>query len=159
MAKFDYIKAQNTAIGLVDKFGFDMLISRTASTYDPVTGTETVILLTEQTATVVNLPASSGTVQAFDNRYKEDFKRGKIRFFYVAAKGLAFTPEPGDTFILDDKVFDVAGTTPLNPAGTPVLYTMAGRVSGRTIEVVPGSTITFGGDNLTFGGNTLTYLT
>jgi len=128
---FNYTEAQQDAFDLIEEFGFEMPIVRFSSDYDPVEGLETNTIAEIQSATVVNLPASSGTIQAFDNRFKEDFKSGKIRFFYVSAKSLAFEPGPGDTFIYEDKVWDMAGTTPLNPAGIPVLYTMAGRISQK----------------------------
>ena len=108
-----------------------MPIVRFLSDYDPVSGAVSNQIAQAQEATVVSLPSGSLTGINFDNRFKEDLKKGKIRFFYVAAKGLSFEPESGDTFIFEGSVWDIVGTTPLNPAGIPVIYTMAGRISGK----------------------------
>jgi hypothetical protein len=142
---FDYQKAQKTALKLIANFGRTIPLVRLASEYDPVTGEESEITSQAATATVVSLPNGSGS--NFDNRFKEDFKAGKIRFFYVAAKGLNFEPAPGDIFVFENKVWDVAGSTPLNPAGVPVLYTMAGRVSGKTLVDYPETLPTTGDCN------------
>ena len=112
-----------------------MPIIRLSSEYDPVTGKETNIkpLVTE--ATVVSLPSGSLTGTNFDNRFKEDLKTNKVRFFYIAAQGLSFEPQSGDIFIFENRVWDIAGSTPLNPAGIPVLYTIGGMISGK-IDIV-----------------------
>lgn len=128
MAKFDYIRAQNTALGLIDKFGQKLKIVRVDnSEYDPISGAVSNPTLYQTDSTVVTLPAGSGN-SSFDNRFKEELKAGKIRFFYVAAKGLSFAPKQGDHLLFENGVWDIAGTTPLNPAGTPVLYTLGCRV-------------------------------
>lgn len=127
---FDYIKAQNTAVRLISKFGATMPLMRMSSDYDPVTGVNSNELMQISEATVVSLPASSGAVK-FDNRFLEDLKQGRIRFFYVAALGLDFAPEAGDHFYFEGKTWDIAGATPLNPAGVPVIYTIGGRESGK----------------------------
>lgn len=128
---FDYVRSQNTALRLIARFGQSMPLVRLSSEYDPVTGEQSQTDAQVQAATVVTIPASADTVRQFDNRFKEEFKTGKIRFFYIAAKGLTFEPDAGDMFIYEGKLWDIEGVTPLNPAGVPVLYTMRGMVSGR----------------------------
>ena len=135
MANFDYKKAQKTALNLIKKFGREVTLARVTSTNDPVTGVVTVTDTQTTLATVVSLPASGNTVQAFDNKFKELLKQGKIRFFYAAAKGLAFEPDAGDYFEFDGKVWELAGSTPLNPAGLPVLYTLG--VGGSNLTAIP----------------------
>ena len=128
---FDYQRAQATALRLIANFGTSMPLIRLNTEYDPVTGQNFNESIQISEATVVSLPASSGTVQAFDDRYLDDLKNGRIRFFYVAAAGLKFEPSPGDHFFFEGQTWDIAGATPLNPAGTPVLYTIGGRESGK----------------------------
>lgn len=131
MAEFNYQNAQKTALRLIGQFGQSVKLVRVSGDYDPVSGAPSNETLTTTDATVVSLPASGGTVQAFDNKFKEDLKKGKIRFFYIAAAGLEFQPEGGDLLLFEGGVWDVSGGTPLNPAGTPVLFTVGCRSSGK----------------------------
>lgn len=137
MANFDYIDAQKTALELINEFGQLTKMIRLSSDYDPVTGSNDNVTSQITDAVVVSLPASGGTVQAFDNKFKEDLKKGKIRFFYVAAKGLTFQPEGGDLILFEDALWDIGGGTPLNPGGTPVLFTVGCRSSGKSLEELP----------------------
>ncbi len=137
MATFNYIGAQNTALGLIQKFGQSITIYRTSSDYDPVTGEVTNSIYSSTPADVVTLPASKGTITGFDNKFVEDLIRGKGRFFYVAATGLTFDPEPGDILAFEGKTWDIAGTTPLNPAGTPVYFTIGCKSSAVEIDGLP----------------------
>lgn len=131
MAKFNYQNAQNTALRLIDQFGQSTKLVRVSGDYDPVSGQPSGETLAVSDATVVSLPASAGTVQASDNRFREDLKKGKIRFFYIAAAGLEFEPEGGDLLLFERGVWDIAGATPLNPAGIPILFTVGCRSSGK----------------------------
>lgn len=130
MSNFDYINAQNLALRLISQFGQSTKIVRVdRSDYDPVTGETNSSKVFVTDATVVSLPSGSlNSVSNFDNKYKEDLKAGKIRFFYLAHKGLTFSPQQGDYLIFEGRVWDLAGATPLNPAGVPVLYTIGCRV-------------------------------
>lgn len=134
MSKFNYQNAQKTALRLIDRFGQSTKLVRVSSDYDPVSGVTSDTLNQITDATVVSLPASSGTVQGFDNEFKEDLKKGKIRFFYIAAKGLGFEPEGGDLIVFEGELWDIGGGTPLNPAGTPVLFTVGCRSSGKQLN-------------------------
>ena len=116
---------------LIDQFGQKTKLVRVSGDYDPVTGKNSNSTLHVTDATVVTLPTFSGRVQPFDNGFKEDLKKGKVRFFYVAAKGLEFEPEGGDLILFEGGVWDIGGGTPLNPAGVPVLYTVGCRSSGK----------------------------
>jgi len=141
MARFDYLKAQSTALRLIDKFGQSTSIVRVSSDYDPATGEQSVETLETTPATIVSLPASGGLGLAGDNQFAEDLKAGKIRFFYLAAAGLTFTPLPGDILLFESYMWDIAGTTPLNPAGTPVIFTLGCRSSGKVIPESLGQRI------------------
>jgi len=126
MSKFDYTKAQETALRLVDKFGVfqELAFVRVSSNYDPVVGKRSNISMVTTGATLVTVPATSGTTQGFDNRLMEQLRRGKVRFFYVAHVGLLFEPRETDYLIFEGQVWQVMGSTPTNPAGLPVLHSV-----------------------------------
>ena len=88
-------------------------------------------------AAMISLPVASGKV-TFDNRYDEDLKKGKVRFFMVAAKGLSNPIESGDFIIgVNNEVFEVMGATPLQPSDTPILFNVGCKPSGRTDLTIP----------------------
>lgn len=131
MPGFDYKKAQRTALDLINKFGQVVTLSKTNSIYDPVTGQVSFTAKDSTSATVVSLPASGANLQTFDDSFKEDLNKGKARLFYIAAKGLSFEPDAGQYFEFDGKIWELAGATPLNPAGTPVLYMVGVNLGGN----------------------------
>lgn len=138
MATFNYKASQDTAQRLIKQFGFTAIFARVFSTYDEVEGERTITDVQTDTPAVVNLPASISLAQNFENRVIEEFKKGKIRFFYAEAKSMTFEPESGDLLFFDSKVWEVAGATPLNPAGTPIYHTLAVRASNLSaIPMVP----------------------
>tara|TARA_R110002153_G_scaffold101351_1_gene237517 strand:- start:709 stop:1110 length:402 start_codon:yes stop_codon:yes gene_type:complete len=133
MGKFNYIAAESTAARLIDKFGETVNLLRYDATYDPVTGqtSSEVSQITE--ATLVSLPASQGTVEAFDNRTKEAFIQGKLRFFIVAAKNLSFLPLPGDYINFESALWEIMGSTPLNPAGTTLMFRVGAQLGNKQL--------------------------
>lgn len=128
-----YTQEQNDAYKDILEAGALAQISRLFSTYDEVEGEQVATSIKTDSAAVVNLPGSTSLAQQFENQILEDFKKGKIRFFYVAAKGLTLEPESGDYLVLNGKVWDVAGATPLNPdmGSTPILYIVGVKASAR----------------------------
>lgn len=135
MATFNYKASQKTALRLIKKFGSVTSIGRTSGNYDPVDGTTTGDAITKQDATVVTIPASQSLTRGFDNKFIEELKKSKGRFFLVAAKGLTFDPESGDILLFENSVYDIMGSTPLNPAGTPVMHTLGARLSTKSITL------------------------
>tara|TARA_R110001632_G_scaffold171075_1_gene290248 strand:- start:502 stop:903 length:402 start_codon:yes stop_codon:yes gene_type:complete len=131
MGKFNYAAAETTAARLIDKFGETVNVLRYDATYDPVTGqtSSEVSQITE--ATLVSLPASQGTVEAFDNRTKEALIQGKLRFFIVAAKNLSFLPLPGDYISFESALWEIMGSTPLNPAGTALIFRVGAQLGNK----------------------------
>ena len=131
MGKFNYTAAETTAARLIDKFGETVNLLRYDATYDPVTGqtSSEVSQITE--ATLVSLPASQGTVEAFDNRTREAFIQGKLRFFIVAAKNLSFLPLPGDYISFESALWEIMGSTPLNPAGTALIFRVGAQLGNK----------------------------
>lgn len=138
MAGFNYNAAQVTAQNLIKRFGSSGTISRVESSYDEVAGERVVSAVNTDPVSLVNLPASTALAQQFENGIIEEYKKGKIRFFYVAAKGMTFEPEAADLLYYDGTVWELAGATPLNPAGTPVYYTIGVRASNLSeLPTVP----------------------
>lgn len=137
MAK--YTQEQNDTYTDILEAGILATLSRVASNYDEVEGVEDITAVQTDPAAVVNLPATSALAQQFENKIIEGYKKGKVRFFYMAAKGLTFEPEPGDLLFFNSKVWDVAGATSLNPDGTtPILYIVAVMASNLpALPVVP----------------------
>jgi len=79
----------------------------------------------EFTGTAAILPASQGTVQAFDVRFQSGtLIESTLRALLIAAHGMEHAPEPGDTVTFPDgKVGSLLGCTPLNPDGAnPIIY-------------------------------------
>ena len=135
MAKFDYIKAQNSALNLINKFGTTTEIGRVSSSYDPVEGAESGAVVTKTDAEVVALPGGS-SITSFDERYQAELVKGKARFFYIAHLGLTFTPEAGDIILWESKVYDIIGANPLNPSeSTPVIHNVGCVESTKSITL------------------------
>ncbi len=134
MAGFDYISAQKTADRLIKQFGFQMPILKPASSFDPVLGKNLITSLQVSTNHVVSLPATSASVNGFDNTFNEEVKKGKIRFIYISAKELSFDLEAGDLVIFENKIWHVAGATPLNPAGVPLYFTAGIKSGGADVQ-------------------------
>lgn len=135
----DYTEDINSAYTDILDAGTLATLSRVTSSYDPAAGERTVTNVQTDSAAVVNLPASTSLSQQFENKIIEDYKKGKIRFFYVAAKGLTFEPEAGDLLFFKSKVWELAGATGLDPDGaSPILYIIAVRASALSaLPTVP----------------------
>lgn len=134
MATF-YERAAATALRLIKTKGrSDLTLTKrgTDAVFDPVAGKMT----TPGTPVgglidCVVLPHSAGEVREMgggDNTYMEDFIRGKLRKLLVAASSCPFEPEAGNEVgMLESATWEVLGSIPLSPAGTPVIYTMTVR--------------------------------
>lgn len=121
-----YEELQQDALELLEEFGRKIPFSRTIDgEYDPETGGSSGATETEQ-ATVVILPASNGTVQAFDIKFDNGtLIESNLRALVIAAKGLAWMPAPGDKASFDGADWIFIGCTPINPAGTPLVFKAA----------------------------------
>lgn len=77
------------------------------------------------TGIAVILPASQGTVQAFDVRFERGtLIESTLRALLIAAHGMTHMPVPGDKVTFPDgQVGTMLGCTPLNPDGAnPIIY-------------------------------------
>lgn len=120
----NYAKLAETALKLIKSSGQPLVFSRkTASTYDPVTGAESGVTTETGTFQVAILPASKGTLEAFDFRLQDGMRLDQVRFLLVAAKDAPWQPKGLDSVPdLEGNSWNVMGCTPLNPAGTPLLF-------------------------------------
>lgn len=117
-----YTRAAATTLRLITDKGQDITLSKPdGGTFDPALG--------KYTSTT---PGTSGTAKGVvvpltklaDNRYLSELVEGKLRRVLVAASGAPFEPEAGDIATFDSEDWEVFGCTPVDPAGTPVLYKM-----------------------------------
>lgn len=122
-----YSRLQDTADRILRDKGRALVLVREATAFDPATGVNTT---TETTYDVVGavLPASQGTIQAFDNRLQSGtLIDEKLRYIILSARDadgnqLAITPKSSDTMRFDGADWFVLGSTPVAPAGTPVYF-------------------------------------
>lgn len=123
-----YGNLASTAQSLIASKGRALTITRgDEAVYDPATDTMTPPdEATSGTFQVVVLPASKGTIEAFDERLVNGTLIDEsLRFVLAAAKGTAFAPKAGDVMNFDGSDWTVIGCTPLSPAGTALIYKMA----------------------------------
>ncbi len=122
---FDYAAAAATARALIEGFGSLATINRFADTSDVVAGSVARVIQKAQRLPAVILPASGGTLEAFDVRFMSDVKDSTdVRFSLVAAAGSTFQPEPKDEVTILGQVWQVMGCTPLNVNGVPLIYSV-----------------------------------
>lgn len=123
MATFNYAKSQATAERLLKKFGRPVTLKRQVPggpAWDPGVPT-----WQEYPAIAAVLPYAKGTIEAFDNRLEGGtLIEERLRYVLMSPVGLPIEPKSGDRVNFDGHDWTVLGCTPLNPAGTPVLYPM-----------------------------------
>lgn len=119
-----YVRAQASANRMLAKYGQLILVTRvTPGEYDPETSTNGESTTTTQTLNIAVLPASQGTVEAFDIKFeKGTLISSNIRSLIISAVA-DFAPMPGDMVTFEGSDWTLIGVTPLNPGGTAVLYT------------------------------------
>ena len=119
-----YDEMADVVLELLTEFGQQVTISRSVGgEYDPVTGVDTEPTVETQIATVVVLPASKGTVEAFDIKYEGGtLIESNLRALKIAAKGLSWPPGPGCSVELDGHKWVMIGATESSPAGTDLIY-------------------------------------
>ena len=134
---FDYAAAQQTALDLITEFGQVVpMVRLSGGVLNPATGAISTETETSQNVSVVSLPANTSQISAFDDGMREDLIKGRVRFFIMAAiiadgTAVTFEPKAGDLLTFESKKWEIAGATPLNPAGTAVVFNIAAREGGR----------------------------
>lgn len=141
MVGFNYARAQQTALRLLQKFGRQIALKRSIagsteppySAYNPGPATQA-----SYTCTAASLPASKGTIEAFDNRLEGGTLIDEnLRYVLMAPQiertsetgDEAIVPKSGDVLEFDGSQWTILGNTPLNPAGTIILHQMGVRRS------------------------------
>lgn len=112
--------ARNTASRLLAKFGKAMTLTRAAGTYDLATGTTTPG--TPQTASVNGYP--DATYRKLGQTYGAELVQAGDLDVMVAAKGLAFTPAPGDQLSWGSEVYKVQQVKPTYSGEQVALYNL-----------------------------------
>lgn len=120
----NYASAAASAARMIRKAGTSAMLQRTvAGTYNPATDTTTGGRTDSYPCRVVILPASKGTIEAFDTRWEgEALIETNLRSVLMAAKGLPIAPGPGDFLVVGSETWKVIGSTPLAPDGTTAIF-------------------------------------
>lgn len=134
-----YGNAQATALRLLRRFGRAQQLTLTRvgeggrGAVDPVAGTVAAPSV-PQTGLIdcVVLPLSGGQIRELtggltnaDEGYAKDLVHGSLRKLIIAAVTAPFAPQAGDTISgLEGVTWTVIGMNPLDPAGTPIIYTV-----------------------------------
>lgn len=125
MSQF-YTGLQETADRLLRAYGRSILLKITnKSSYNPSTGAiaETH---TEHTVQVAILPNVLKLADKYQNEYAEgDVLLRTSRKFILSAKDLTGEPTCGDILVFDGYDWNIFGISPINPAGTSLLYSGA----------------------------------
>lgn len=109
-----------TASRLLTTLGQPATLTRFAVTEDVVTGVVTRTASATSAVQVALLPASKGTVEAFDNRTTDaGLERRDLRFAYVSAPG--FSPAPGDQLQFGGETWTLLGATEVGLQGQTVV--------------------------------------
>lgn len=136
---FNYTKAAATAARLIANFGTTGEIRRFLDAgFDPITGTDAAVTYNSTPATLVTVPSVDSLIR-FDDQFVAALAVGKARVFLIAANGLTFNPEPGDSIVFEGTLWEIGtgdgkgGVMPLNPAGTNVMFICGCMEGGRGI--------------------------
>jgi len=108
------------------KFGQQLTVSRYAPSRNATTGavTKGAATLTD-TVSAIEVPVTANLLGTFGVSLESNALVAKtVRAFKVSAL-LSFQPAPKDEITLaDGTIWPVIGCTPVNPAGTPIIYTV-----------------------------------
>lgn len=127
---FDYTTSAETALRLIQLFGQKIEMTRLVrGDYDPIEGEFESSSENSGEFDGVLLPASKGTLEAFDVRLTESLTIDQVRFAILAAAGAPFQPRGTDVVSFEGKPWLVMGCTPLNPAGVPLVYKIGFRLA------------------------------
>jgi tetrahydromethanopterin S-methyltransferase subunit D len=114
---------------LLADLGRPITFNRYTYVNDLVQGTSVPTLAFTQTLKAALLPASGGTLEAFDVRFMTGVEDDtNVRFAIVSAEGFVFVPGPKDKAVFDGVVWNVMGCTPLNVNGTAVIFSVGFRL-------------------------------
>lgn len=114
---------------LASENGGPVTFARNASTVNTSTGAVTAGITTTATGYAVQVPASKGTIEAFDNRTEKDSKALKrMRALKVTRLSGSFIPQPDDVCTWGSVSWRVLGSTPAQPDGSTTIALNVGLV-------------------------------
>lgn len=111
-----------TALRLLTDKGQSLVIRRIAKTFDPVASETSAATKDTGTIIAVAVPFNTRDKERMDERLAEALTKGRLRKLVVAAQGVSYPPLPLDIITFESEPWTVAGVTPVNPAGTPIVY-------------------------------------
>lgn len=119
-----YEEMAEMTLEMITEFGQQITLKRTIGTeYDPETSSGGIGTIETQTVTCIILPASKGTVEAFDSKFKAGtLIESNLRALKIAAKGVEWAPGPGCIATFEGYDWTMIGMTPSSPAGTDIVY-------------------------------------
>jgi hypothetical protein len=119
-----YPRMAETARRLIAQYGQAVTINRYAPSVNGSTGVVTKGTATSTaTAYAVSIPVSKAPSEAFGNKRESgSLAKKEIRFLQIEAVGCTFEPRPDDEVTMSSATWLVLGCTPVNPAGTPLVY-------------------------------------
>lgn len=121
---FDYAASAATALSLLRQFGADANVHKFTRAVNPVTSKVVTSGVQTNTVPAVVLPLGRSSVpKALEDRLADALIQGKLRKIIFAASGLEFEPSTQDIIYAQGKYWYIQGCTPLNPAGTAIIYT------------------------------------
>jgi len=113
-----------TALRLIKDKGRSLLLARlNKASPNAVTGAPGATTAVQGTIDCIVLPAGTGDTLKLDTRLTEALIRGDLRKLLIAAKSVPFQPQPVDVTEFEDSYWSFVSCSPLNPAGTPLVYT------------------------------------
>ena len=119
MAKFDYARAQATALRLLDKFGAAGEIHRDVPGSGPI--------YAPGEPTVQKTPCTLAALR-FDNKDIDGtLIKASDKKVYIAAKGLPIVPITTDKLMIGGLSHTIVRILPLNPAGINVYFEVQAR--------------------------------
>lgn len=140
---FDYAAFRDEMESVIGEFGFTMSVKRFEDVVDKVEGTVSRVESQVQELRAVILPVNLTTIQALDARWMTDvLDDTNVRFCLMSASGATFMPRPKDVVEYWDGRKQVIGCTPVNVAGTAVIYAVglkAPSEDGPKLPVVPSA--------------------
>jgi hypothetical protein len=120
-----YAQQAASAKRQIAKRGAPVTFAHTPTTASGAAGTVTDGVPVTTSSVAIRIPASKDTLEAFDLRSESgSLADREVAFVKVAAAGMAFAPKRGDAASFCGGSWEVLGCTPVNPAGTPIVYSV-----------------------------------
>lgn len=121
----DYAAIAQSSLDAIREAGTKLTGRRPSVSVEPVSGSVAGAFSAEGLFDGVVLPAKrSPFAVSSDDAAVENLRASKVRRLLLAAASAPFVPQILDEFLLEGATWEVTGSTPLSPAGTPLIYTV-----------------------------------